>query len=42
MDLFRKIGYGYYDGALTDERENIGEVILLNRLEEAPYFLRRA
>jgi len=35
IDLFRKMGYGYYDGALTDERETIDEVILADRLQEA-------
>jgi len=35
IELFKKLGYGYYDGKLTDERENIGEVILKERLTKA-------
>ncbi|MBN1199764.1 MAG: hypothetical protein JXA23_10465 [Bacteroidales bacterium] len=27
IDLFRKMGYGYYDGSLADERETIGEAM---------------
>ncbi|MCX6235005.1 MAG: type I restriction endonuclease [Bacteroidetes bacterium] len=32
IELFRKLRYEYYDGELTDERDNISEVILKDRL----------
>lgn len=33
--LFEKLGYEYYDGSDTDERENIQEVVLKERLKKA-------
>ncbi|NQV01285.1 MAG: type I restriction endonuclease subunit R [Bacteroidia bacterium] len=35
IELFKKLGYAYYDGKLSEERENIGEVILKDRLLKA-------
>jgi type I restriction enzyme R subunit len=33
--LFEKLGYEYYDGSDTDERENIQEVVLKERIKKA-------
>ena len=33
--LFEKLGYEYYDGSVTDERENIQEIVLKERLKKA-------
>lgn len=35
IELLKKLGYDYYDGKVTEERENIGEVILKDRLIKA-------
>jgi len=35
IELFRKLGYQYYDGCEGDERTDITEVVLENRLMEA-------
>lgn len=35
IELFRKLKYDYYDGELTDERDDISEVILKDRLLKA-------
>jgi type I restriction enzyme R subunit len=32
IELFQKLGYEYYDATLADEREEITEVVLKNRL----------
>lgn len=35
INLFKKLGYQYWDAALNDERESITEVVLNNRLRNA-------
>ena len=35
IELFKKLNYQYYDGELTDERDDITEVILKERLLKA-------
>lgn len=35
IELFQKMGYQYYDGSQTEERNDITEVILKDRLQEA-------
>ncbi|HEU4470711.1 MAG TPA: type I restriction endonuclease [Flavisolibacter sp.] len=35
IELFQRLGYQYYDGCVQDERENIAEVILKDRLLSA-------
>ncbi len=35
INLFQQLGYQYYDGCVSDERENISEVILKDRLMQA-------
>lgn len=35
IQLFQKLGYQYYDGSITDERADITEVVLKNRLLQA-------
>src|SRR5688572_19004815 len=32
IELFKKLGYQYYDGAVLDERSEITEVVLKDRL----------
>ena len=35
IDLFQKMGYEYYDAGVTDERSDINQVVLYNRLKKA-------
>ncbi len=35
IELFQKLGYEYYDGCVTDERNDITEVVLKDRLIQA-------
>ena len=35
LELFQKLGYGYFDASLTDPRDSINEVILQDRLKSS-------